>query len=50
MKTFADDESYNSGHGHAYKEYGVDPEQGAVVIVRPDQCEYIRYVQPVEQI
>jgi phenol 2-monooxygenase len=29
MKTFADDESYNSGHGHAYSEYGVDPEQGA---------------------
>jgi hypothetical protein len=39
MKTFADDESYNSGHGHAYKEYGVDPEKGAVVVVRPDHCE-----------
>jgi phenol 2-monooxygenase (NADPH) len=40
MKTFADDESYNSGHGHAYKEYGVEPEKGAVVVVRPDHCEF----------
>lgn len=32
-----DDESYNSGHGHAYDFYGVDPKQGAVVVVRPDQ-------------
>lgn len=36
-KTFIDDASYNSGHGHAYETYGVDPERGAVVIVRPDQ-------------
>ncbi|KAI1611996.1 phenol 2-monooxygenase [Exophiala viscosa] len=36
-KTFVDDESYNSGHGHAYKKYGIDPEIGATVIVRPDQ-------------
>jgi hypothetical protein len=38
-KTYVDDEHYNSGHGHAYKSYGVDPNVGAVVIVRPDQCE-----------
>jgi phenol 2-monooxygenase len=38
-KTYIDDEHYNSGHGHAYKSYGVDPDVGAIVIVRPDQCE-----------
>ncbi|OBT65740.1 hypothetical protein VE03_03344 [Pseudogymnoascus sp. 23342-1-I1] len=36
-KTFIDYESYNSGHGKAYEFYGIDPEQGAVAIVRPDQ-------------
>ncbi|CZR63787.1 probable 2-polyprenyl-6-methoxyphenol hydroxylase and related FAD-dependent oxidoreductases [Phialocephala subalpina] len=36
-KTFVDDESYNSGHGHAYEKYGVDVNEGAVVVVRPDQ-------------
>ena len=38
-KTYIDDEHYNSGHGHAYKNYGVNPDVGAVVVVRPDQCE-----------
>lgn len=37
-KTFVDDESYNSGHGHAYEKYGVDVKEGAVAVVRPDQC------------
>ncbi|KAI4614495.1 hypothetical protein J4E83_007149 [Alternaria metachromatica] len=36
-KTFVDDDHYNSGHGHAYEKYGVKPDVGAVVIVRPDQ-------------
>lgn len=36
-KTYIDDEHYNAGHGHAYEQYGVDTEQGALVIVRPDQ-------------
>lgn len=36
-KTFVDDASYNSGHGHAYQTYGIDLEKGAIVIVRPDQ-------------
>ncbi|KAL2155698.1 hypothetical protein VTH82DRAFT_440 [Thermothelomyces myriococcoides] len=35
-KVFSDEESYNSGHGHAYELYGVDPERGALVVVRPD--------------
>jgi hypothetical protein len=39
-KVYVDDDSYNSGHGRAYEFYGVDPVQGAVVIVRPDQCEF----------
>ena len=38
---YADEESYNSGHGHAYDAYGVKPEQGALVIVRPDHCELV---------
>ena len=36
-KVFVDDEHYNHGHGHAYQAYGVDPAEGAVVLVRPDQ-------------
>jgi hypothetical protein len=39
-KTYIDDEHYNSGHGHAYTKYGIDADVGAVVIVRPDQCEF----------
>ncbi|KAK8050271.1 phenol hydroxylase [Apiospora phragmitis] len=35
-KVFADGESYHEGHGRAYEGYGVDPERGAVVVVRPD--------------
>lgn len=34
-----DDDSYNSGHGHAYEKYGIDPAKGAIVVVRPDQCK-----------
>ncbi|KAF7542455.1 hypothetical protein G7Z17_g11557 [Cylindrodendrum hubeiense] len=37
QKVFVDDESYNSGHGHAYKAYGIDAKQGCLAIVRPDQ-------------
>ncbi|KAI1173793.1 FAD binding domain-containing protein [Nemania sp. FL0916] len=35
-KVFVDEESYHDGHGHAYKGYGVDKEEGAIVVVRPD--------------
>lgn len=35
-KIFTDDDSYHSGHGHAYEKYGLDSERGAVIIVRPD--------------
>ncbi|KAM7190987.1 3-hydroxybenzoate 4-monooxygenase [Naviculisporaceae sp. PSN 640] len=47
-KTYVDDESYNSGHGHAYEEYGVDPKRGALVIVRPDQ--YVAKVASLEEV
>jgi len=40
LKTFFDDESYNSGHGHTYEKYGVDPTEGAVAVIRPDQCKF----------
>ncbi len=36
-KVFVDDVSYHEGHGEAYKNYGVDKENGCVVIARPDQ-------------
>lgn len=38
-KMYYDDESYNKGHGHAYEFLGVKPDEGAIVIVRPDQCK-----------
>jgi phenol 2-monooxygenase len=40
-KVFVDDAHYNAGHGHAYEGYGVGRD-GAVVVVRPDQCEFPR--------
>ena len=36
-KIYADDFSYHAGHGDAYKNYGIDKEEGAIVVVRPDQ-------------
>ncbi|KAG6358299.1 hypothetical protein INS49_014183 [Diaporthe citri] len=36
-KVFVDDESYNSGHGHAFDSIGVDHESATVIVVRPDQ-------------
>lgn len=38
FKTFADCESYNSGHGHTYDTYKIDKSEGTVVVVRPDHC------------
>ncbi|KAL6229818.1 hypothetical protein BDW75DRAFT_249239 [Aspergillus navahoensis] len=45
-KIYIDDESYHNGHGHAYEFYGIDPGQGAVAIVRPDQ--YVSKVLDME--
>lgn len=39
-KLFVDDESYNSGHGHAFDTIAVDHEAITIVVVRPDQCAY----------
>lgn len=36
-KVFADDASYNSGHGHAFDTLGVDPNTITIVVIRPDQ-------------
>ncbi|KAK9342112.1 FAD binding domain-containing protein [Lipomyces starkeyi] len=44
-KIYADDESYHEGHGHAYEKYGIDPEVGAYVVVRPDG--YVSMVEPL---
>lgn len=41
-KLYADSQSYHEGHGQAYDEYGVDPEVGCAVILRPDQ--YVGWV------
>lgn len=45
-KVYVDDESYHEGFAEAYKNYGVDPQRGAVVAVRPDQ--YVGYVGELE--
>ena len=39
QKVYIDDESYHSGHGRAYDFYGINPDRGAVIIVRPDNCK-----------
>ena len=45
-KLFVDDESYHEGHGHAYEAYGIDPEKGCAVAIRPDQ--YIGWIGEVD--
>lgn len=45
-KILVDDESYHEGHGQAYKNYGIDPEKGCAVILRPDQ--YVSWVGEVD--
>ncbi|ODH49076.1 hypothetical protein GX48_04801 [Paracoccidioides brasiliensis] len=37
-KTYVDDESCNSSHGHAYRFSGIGINDGAIVTARPDQC------------
>lgn len=45
-KVFVDDVSYHEGNGEAYKQYGVDPGKGCVVITRPDQ--YVGWIGELE--
>jgi phenol 2-monooxygenase len=40
-KIFFDDESYDTKHGHLYDYLKISPENGAIVIIRPDQCEFL---------
>jgi phenol 2-monooxygenase len=48
MKIYVDDQSYHEGHGQAYRKYGVDPKEGCVVILRPDQ--YVGFVGSLEDV
>lgn len=34
---FCDEPSYHNGDGMAYHGYGIDPDTGCVIVVRPDQ-------------
>ena len=45
-KIFVDDQSYHEGHGRAYENWGVDPEKGCAVVVRPDQ--HVSFVTEVD--
>ncbi|KAI5816937.1 putative FAD monooxygenase [Pyronema omphalodes] len=45
---YVDDESHHEGHGQAYKNYGVDPKRGCLVVVRPDQ--YVSMVVDLEEV
>ncbi len=47
-KVFVDDVSYHEGHGEAYKNYGVNKENGCVVIARPDQ--YVGWIGELQDI
>ncbi|KAL3461616.1 thioredoxin-like protein [Aspergillus heterothallicus] len=43
---FVDDLSYHEGHGKLYETFGIDPEKGCLIVLRPDQ--YVSYVRPLE--
>ncbi|OQV03397.1 FAD binding domain-containing protein [Cladophialophora immunda] len=47
-KVFVDDVSYHEGHGEAYKNYGIDPHSGCMVVVRPDQ--YVSWIGELEDV
>ncbi|KAF8253009.1 phenol hydroxylase [Wilcoxina mikolae CBS 423.85] len=44
---YVDDMSHHEGHGEAYKNYGVDPKKGCLVVVRPDQ--YVSLLVDLEE-
>ncbi|KAJ8130085.1 hypothetical protein O1611_g3544 [Lasiodiplodia mahajangana] len=48
LKVFVDDEGYDGTHGHAYDAYGIEPSQGALIIIRPDQ--YISRIGPLNDV
>ncbi|KAL3474928.1 thioredoxin-like protein [Aspergillus californicus] len=45
-KIFVDDNSYHEGHGKLYESFGINPEKGCLVVLRPDQ--HVSYVGPLE--
>jgi phenol 2-monooxygenase len=45
-KIFVDDGSYHEGHGQMYRTWGISPDSGCVVILRPDQ--YVSYVGEID--
>ncbi|KAI1496213.1 phenol hydroxylase [Biscogniauxia marginata] len=47
-KVFVDDVSYHEGFGDVYKNYGIDKEQGCVVVARPDQ--YVGWIGELEDV
>ncbi len=47
-RVFVDGESYYEGHGRAYEGYGIDPERGCVVLLRPDQ--HVAWIGEVEDV
>ena len=47
-KVFVDDWSYHQGHGKAYEKWGVDPEKGCVVALRPDM--YVGLTSEIEDV
>ena len=47
-KIYVDDLSYHEGHGHAYDNYGVDSQEGCLVVLRPDQ--YVAWIGALEDV
>lgn len=41
-KIFVDNESYHEGFGKIYEYFGIDPQEGCAMIIRPDQ--YLSYI------
>jgi phenol 2-monooxygenase len=41
-ETFVDDESYHEGYGNIYEFFGINPQEGCAMIIRPDQ--YLSYI------
>ncbi|KAI0376831.1 FAD binding domain-containing protein [Hypomontagnella monticulosa] len=48
LNVYVDEEGYHTPHGHAYEKYGVDPNRGALIIVRPDH--YIAKISSFENV
>jgi phenol 2-monooxygenase len=47
-KIYVDAQSHHEGHGQAYLNYGVDPTEGCLVVLRPDQ--HVSYIGGLEDL